>query len=140
MNIIELNAATQVAGIVKKPIKDALLRLKGDTEIALAFDAYKQNGTYHIKVVLFNNSDKMEYNMGILSEKGNKLCNDFFLPSKHLIEVEILQAIALVHGICGASSLDRKESFSTTTVIYLVIDDKQYVIDVDIKDICRFAH
>lgn len=141
MNIIELNAATQVAGIVKKPIKDVLLRLKGDTEIALAFDAYKQNDITYITAILFNNSDTMKYNVDILSKTGISLCNNFFLPPKQLIKQDIFKVVPFVYSLCGAQSLDEKVITGTpNTTIALVIDDKQYDIDIDIAYICRFMH
>ena len=138
MTIMELNAATQVTDRAVSLIKDAILKLNGETEIALAFDAYVDSKYKYIDVFIYNNSNDMEYSVSILGEDGNKLCNDMFLPSKYMIKQTILMKLKLMCGNDTVSSLDNMNHYSSKTSISLVLENKKYDIDIDAEEILKF--
>lgn len=88
---------------------------------------------------LYNNSEKMEYNVDILlAESQEKVVNSFFLPSKLLVSIDFARIIKMPIKTFFMH-LGEKKEFKEKENFMLIADNKEYELDVDFAEIVRLG-
>lgn len=142
MTIIELNAGAQLTNTIAKIVSTQISKLNKNVDLAVAFEIEKlpdKTNEYIIKMGVYNNSDKMEYNIDILTQSQQKVVNQFFVPSKHLYEIEFAYVTKFISGEVFITTINREIDLQEKETFIFAVDNKQFDVEIDLGEIIRLS-